>query len=507
MGVALIAALALGFSRLAVPSLWHDELVHVFVAQHILDTGWPALPSGIVYPQSGLYNYLLAVFMCCFGNGEIAVRSLSVIAAVPTLLLFYLLGRQTIGRNLAVVALFALALSPWHVAWTREARFYELQCLGYGLFLLGAWTFLEHRNAPMRHTGAALALLGYLIGIFSSFHAILFLGPVFAYAMFRGILYPADRTRAFAFAGALTMLGFLTLAVLYLNPNEADQAATLGTGIGGELTDPKRMVRNYYLIWLQQNHSSGYLLLAALGTLYLPVRFGRRGVFIALAFWIPLLVLTFGIGYRRPRFIYFAFPVYLALVAGGMGLLAHGLFAWRKSRWMIPVTALSAILILRLAMSFIGLTADSIETASGSHETLARRHPEWRGPCTWVAKNLQSDDAVLTTTYLPVLYYTGRVDDWFPNRFLPWEKDESGLEGIGSLEGLQQFMRAHPSGYFLAESWRFAYWRRHGDVGADLGMEVEWVQMNMTVLAHASSRNVTVYAWGNAAARAKDAKP
>jgi 4-amino-4-deoxy-L-arabinose transferase-like glycosyltransferase len=505
VAAAVLLALGLGFSNLGVPSLWHDELVHVFVAQHILETGWPALPSGLVYPQASLFNYLLAMVMGMFGDGEAAVRGLSVVASAGTLIVFYLLGRKLVGRNLALVALFLLALSPWHVAWARQARFYELQALGYGVFLLGAWWALGADEKRGRVWGAALLVAGYLVGVLCSFHAVLFLGPVFGHAALRGWFVKKDRRWAWTVAGGTALLGVLTLAVIYLNPNEADQAATLGTGIGGDLMDPKRMVRQYYLTWLRENHSTGYLLLAVLGSLYVVGRFGWRGVFVVLAFWGPVLALTYGIGYRRPRFMYFAFPVYLLLAAGGVGLVWQGLLAWRRSWWYVPVSVFAFVLLARILVSFVGLGADSVEAGMGSHETLARRHPEWRAPATWVKDALREDDAVLTTTWLPVLYYTGRVDNWFPNRYVPWEKDESGVEGLGSLEDLQAFLEAHPSGYFLAESWRFAYWRHHGHVGEELGQEVDWVRENMTVLPRVSSRNVTVYAWGDAARRAAEA--
>ncbi len=148
--------------------------------------------------------------------------------------------------------------------------------------------------------------------------------------------------------------------------------------------------------------------------------------------------------------------------------------------------------LVRLSYSALELAGDCLETASGSNTTLAIKHPEWRRAGHWVRDNLQEGDAVLATTYLPALYYAGQVDNWFPNRYTRWERQESGLEGLDSLEALREFLKENPRGYFIAEASRFMFWNRHGD----LRKEYEWVDTHMTRIAEVSvDDDICVWRW------------
>ena len=139
-------ALAFGLPNLGVPSLWHDELVHLYVAKNIAETGWPALPSGNVYPSSTAYNYLLAAFVALLGDSEVAARFPSVLLAACNTTLVYFLARVWLGRPAALLAAVLFATSPWQVAWSRQARMYELQVTAYLAFLYCAWRYFARRE-------------------------------------------------------------------------------------------------------------------------------------------------------------------------------------------------------------------------------------------------------------------------------------------------------------------------------------------------------------------------
>jgi hypothetical protein len=142
---------------------------------------------------------------------------------------------------------------------------------------------------------------------------------------------------------------------------------------------------------------------------------------------------------------------------------------------------------MRVGGSFVLLTGDSIEVASGHHITLARRHPQWRQPATYVKENLKGG-AVLSTTYLAALYYVGQCDETYPTRMLTWEYIESGSQGLKDLVDLQAFVAAHPRGFFLAEWQRFGRWKQ-------LAEDKGWIDQHMRRIDEASNKDVTVYAW------------
>ena len=498
-GLLLLAALwmlAFGLSNLDLPSLWHDELVHVFVAENFAQGQGLTLPSGTFYPSSSAYNLLLAIFVKILGTGEFTVRLPSVLLGVINGILVYALARRLLGRGTALVALALFCLSPWQLAWARQARMYELQMLAYLVTLLATWNVWNTEDSRKRMRWAALAIFAYVLGVLCSYHSILALGTVGGLALLMLLKERNFKTQYGITVGICLILGISTLFLLLYNPNSADQSAVFETGIGGRLLDPQRIVRNYYVQWLIDNHSLGIMILAIIGTIVMLWKEGHRGWLVILGFWVPVAILTLFIGYRRPRFMFFAFPLYCILASYGLLMLGHWALKVRQQSWKyVPVTLFVLAFAFRLGISCTALFGDCLETASGSSLTLARRIPQWREPCTWVKETATREDSILTTTYLPVLYYTGRVDNWFPNRYQLWEKQESGLTGLGTLEELQDFVKSNPQGYFIAESRRFEYWRHYGGISEDLNAELQWVEANMKKLPEASSDDVTVYRW------------
>lgn len=493
-GVALMA-LALGLSHLGAPSLWHDELVHVYVAKHIAAAGWPALPSGNLYPSSIAYNYLLALFVGIFGDAEFVVRLPSVLLGACNAVLVYVLCRDWLGRSTAIAAALLFVISPWQVAWMRQARLYEFQVTSYLLLLLTGWRYFS--AAPGRALGFGVAAIGaYLVGVLTSFHSILYLGPVGVFAFILG-LQEGRRDRRWAWAlAACTALGLLTMLCFWLNPNPVDRAAVFQTGLGGELVDHTRADRFYYFHFLANNLSVGFFAVAVVGTLSLLLARDRRSLWVVFGFFVPVLVLTYLVGYRRFRFMFFAYPLYVMICAHGLIVLVTALRAYRRSVAHLLCAALIAVFLARLALSLLELTGDSLEAASGANTTLAIKHPQWRKAGAWVREHREDGDAVVSTTYLPAFHYAGPVDTWFPNRYTRWERQESGLEGLGSLAEFKEFLAAHPRGYFIAEASRFMLWSRHGDLVEVLRSEFEWVDTHMTKIDDASSdEDVGVWRW------------
>ena len=534
-------ALAFGSTYLGKPSFWHDELVHLYVAKNILATGMPLLPSGQPYPSGLPYNYLLALFIGILGDGEAAARLPAVLVSGCNVLLIFVVLRPLLGRGAALVAAFSLALSPWAVGWAREARFYSLQQGAYLVFIGASWRVLsaKEKGAMFRSTTGMLG--AYIIAVLTAFHSIFFLAPLGLYAFLtsawdRGRRVPwsvltcgavlvlccglalkvsftlllvvlppliagflvmlaanAFGSRASAVCWLTALLILITLAGFYHGLPKSDHDAIFKEGglTGWDKPveeDRGRADTYYYPRFFANNLSRGFLALAVLGYAWMIVAEGRRGLYVALAFLTPMALLSF-IGYREHRFLFFAYPFYVAAHSYALVQLLRFLATVRQAKWRWAVTAVIVLFLARVAVSAVALVGDSVEAASGADTTLARRHPQWREPCAFV--NAHGDGvAIITTTYLPVLYYTGRVDDWFPSRIMIWEVAESGMEGLRSISELEEFMKTHPRGYFLAEYKRFEYWRHLGD-------EVAWVQAHMRRVDEASSKDVTVYAWGD----------
>src|SRR6478736_2175566 len=133
--------------------LWADEVLSVNIARLPLDRIPDALRHDGAPP---LYYLLLHVWMRVFGSGTTAVRALSGDAGTLTLTPMWLIGRRLDRRRrrlalapadapdvVAWSALLLLALSPFAIRYSTEARMYALVMLFVALGYLALVRALE----------------------------------------------------------------------------------------------------------------------------------------------------------------------------------------------------------------------------------------------------------------------------------------------------------------------------------------------------------------------------
>jgi len=126
----------LRFFRLGHQSLWLDEAFSAIIAQRswgqiIADTAQDTMPP--------LYYFVLHAFMA-LGDSEIVVRLPSVLWGVLTIPLLYALGRRLFDEKVGLASASLLAVNPFHIFYSQEARMYSQ--LGF-FTLLSAFYFLR----------------------------------------------------------------------------------------------------------------------------------------------------------------------------------------------------------------------------------------------------------------------------------------------------------------------------------------------------------------------------
>jgi sugar lactone lactonase YvrE len=112
-------------------------------------TGWDRHPS--------LFSYLQALSMKVFGVNVTGVRMLSAIAGTLTLLGLYLLVRRMFGTWMALVATFLLAVSHWHIHFSRLAMNDTRVTLFYVLAIYFLYEGVESKRV-LFHCLSGLAL-------------------------------------------------------------------------------------------------------------------------------------------------------------------------------------------------------------------------------------------------------------------------------------------------------------------------------------------------------------
>jgi len=222
--VAVVAVLAGGVLRFATTSsLWLDEALSVNIAQLPLgDIGSWLRHDG--HPP--LYYWLLHGWIEVFGSGDVAVRALSGVFGLVTLPLAYLAGRRRGGPLLGWVVLAVVALSPFAVRYSDEARMYAMvMLLAFAGYLLADDVLRRGRDGWGRLVGVALVGAALL---WTHYWSIWLLAAAALVALWRvwRPTRPADRAAALRFLGALVGAGILFLPWL---PSMLYQSAHTGT--------------------------------------------------------------------------------------------------------------------------------------------------------------------------------------------------------------------------------------------------------------------------------------
>lgn len=142
--------------------LWLDEALTVNIAGEPLGSITDALRHDGHPP---LYYYALAGWTHLFGTSDFAARSLSMAFGFIALGLTFVIARRHGGRELAAMTAFVMAVSPYGVRYSSEARMYTMVIV---LVLIG-WLVLDAaiakptllRLLPLTIVSGALLLTHY----------------------------------------------------------------------------------------------------------------------------------------------------------------------------------------------------------------------------------------------------------------------------------------------------------------------------------------------------------
>ncbi|HEY64692.1 MAG TPA: tetratricopeptide repeat protein [Caldilineae bacterium] len=123
----LITALAAGlrFYHLGTKGLWVDEIFTATFASAENDWGTVARRAlSTPIPSPPLWFWITHLFIKAFGGGNAVVRLPSAIAGILGVLAIYKVGETLFDRTTGIFSAFLLAISPMHLHFSQEARFY-----------------------------------------------------------------------------------------------------------------------------------------------------------------------------------------------------------------------------------------------------------------------------------------------------------------------------------------------------------------------------------------------
>jgi uncharacterized membrane protein len=143
VGVLVVLAAVIRIVTIDNQSLWRDEALTAYEAH--LPFGAMLNTVAHVETTPPLYVVLIWAWAHLFGIGEVALRSVSTIAGIALVPIAYLCARELVSRRAGVVAAALVAVNPYLIWNSQEARAYML------LAARGA----HRRLVPVVHPSAA----------------------------------------------------------------------------------------------------------------------------------------------------------------------------------------------------------------------------------------------------------------------------------------------------------------------------------------------------------------
>jgi mannosyltransferase len=148
-------------------SFWADEALTAYEAR----IPFGSMLSVVLHVETTppLYFVLIWIWGHALGTGEVALRSLSALAGVATVPIAYLAGRELASRRAGVLAAAFMALNPFLIWYSQEARAYMLLVALSGASFL--WFARARRDPGARNLGwwAAWSALALMTHFFAGF--------------------------------------------------------------------------------------------------------------------------------------------------------------------------------------------------------------------------------------------------------------------------------------------------------------------------------------------------
>ncbi|MDQ2806578.1 MAG: glycosyltransferase family 39 protein [Chloroflexota bacterium] len=375
-------AAALRVYHLGAESFWFDEADILSQARAPLSD---VLAGFLHAGENGpLYTLLLWAWVRLVGSGEAAVRLLPLGFGVATIPVIYVLGKRLVSAPLGLLAAALLAVSPFHIWHSQDAKMYTLVVL----LTLGSMTLYLQALARNTTRWWAAYVLATWMALVSHSMAVLILG---AQLLATPLLWPqaapagerASRRRHWAWALAVLAVPFLPIAALRAAAFVGDNLNVNWHGV----VAPVEMLRVLFVKFALNEAPPPWEAIGAglagalfaLGAWPWPGDKQRTWAAVALLWALPiagLYALSLKVPLFEPRYLIIVLPFYLLFVA--MGLLRLG----RRA----PAVAVA------VGISLLGLQGLALATVNYS---AAPQKEEWRQALDYVRQHVRGRDVII----------------------------------------------------------------------------------------------------------------
>ncbi|MCA9931199.1 MAG: glycosyltransferase family 39 protein [Anaerolineales bacterium] len=408
LGLVIIVILA-GLVRLihlGTWSFWTDEIPTLYNAQHILENFLADFRSVLlIYPTT---SFLIHIPVAIFGPGEWSARLFPAIIGIVSAPILYIQLRNIINPTVGIIAAFLLAISPWHLFWSQNARFYVVLFLFYNLALLTVFQGFE-KNKP-HYIIFSMIFLGFAI---SERLISLFFVPVIGLYVIGVVLLPFERPSGLNLRNLALLLvpgfimGMFFAGRFILVPSDwLDTFSTRNTGPAQILVDFIRHV------------DIGVIGMGLLGSYILLRKRSRIGFLLFLNATVPVILIMAAslVQFAKDRYAFISLASWIILAA----YAAYTLYQQTNQEMKVLIFGTLFILLVLSPVKEIykyhALTnGDRDDLKTAFQFVVDRRKPQ---------DLILSDRSLVGFYYLrETIYSLGDVDgDAAPSTWLWWEQ-------------------------------------------------------------------------------------
>ena len=439
LAIILVAAV-LRFYQLGKWSFWVDEL---FTLQNAID--WPAnlkYNIGFALREHPITSGLIYTAVSQTEINEFNVRLMPAIVGVLSIPIFHWQVKKLYGISVALLFSLFLALSPWHIYWSQNTRFYIIMLLFYWIAL---FCFYEaYRNKWVWAYGISfffivLAVSERLLG--------LFIIPVIGLFIGLNLILDKKRKSNWLLILLTAIVGLLTSLIFGLEFIKDPQLWFEIYGVPMAISPLRLLVRHLQGIDLH------IVVLAWVGGYFL-FKEKRDDLILWSCSIVAPLIITIGFAFfqfTHPRYTFITLVGWLILAAIGADGILKALYR-SVENWGV----LTAVILL--------ITLFPIVEIKEYHSTNHGGRLEWREAFQFVQSNANLEDKIFTND--------DTVGQYYLNKHIP-----ISMRSItGSAEQLMMCQLESPAWFIMG-----------GDGRADYTL-LTWVEEHATRLNYDADR-------------------
>ncbi|MEX1071543.1 MAG: glycosyltransferase family 39 protein [Anaerolineales bacterium] len=442
----LVLAFVLRILYLDQKGLWADEIfTAIFAAPENSLSVVIERSLATPIPTPPLWFILTNLFQRFIGEGTIQLRLLAVIFGTLGVSAMYKFGQIYFNRTIGYVGALLMAVSPLHIYFSREARFYA----AVTFFSILTFIYLQLGLENNRKKWWGLFALATLLNLYTHLTALFVLATEVAFVVF-SVVKESTLIRGNQLARVKTKIDFpqftrpfllslIAICVLYLPMIPSIAQGIAGErGLGSSVETEGFRLSFEALFGLLAAFSGGqgvilafFLSLAVLGAYTTMRTKGHSLIFFFINFLVPVLAILV----LKPKhwfaykYVIFLLPIFLLCVSTGVEYLANGLIpilerirGFRNSRAFVG--ALMIILCIPVGFNFAAVP-----------EAWAQQNDRWEIASEIIFRNIESNDAVAV---LPVDILTFQADELIGYSVnLP---PDVSLQRVDSIEMLEELL-------------------------------------------------------------------